>query len=119
MTRRAIGGEGRRERWVAATSRPLALVGVLFVVAYTVYVLWEDLPAWLQPVFAVVFVAAWVGFVVDVLVQIILTPRGQRWAWAWRHPVEVLSAVLPIFRALRVVALVRHLPRPCARRAPA
>jgi voltage-gated potassium channel len=110
MTRRAIGAEGRRERWVAATSRPLAFVGVLFVVAYTVYVLWERLPPWLTPVFGVVFALAWVGFALDVVVQILLTPRGTRWAWVWRHPIEVLSAVLPLFRALRVVALVRHLP---------
>lgn len=110
MTRRAPGEEGRRERWVDATSRPLAVLGVLFVVSYVVYVLWVGLPEWMQPILWTFLVAAWVAFAVDVLVQILLTPRGRRWSWIWRHPVEVLSAVLPLFRALRVVSLVRHLP---------
>jgi voltage-gated potassium channel len=110
VTRRAPGDEGRRQRWVDATSRPLAVLGALFVVSYVVYVLWIDLPEWLQPILWTFLVAAWIAFAVDVLVQILLTPRGRRWSWIWRHPVEVLSAVLPLFRALRVVSLVRHLP---------
>jgi voltage-gated potassium channel len=110
VIRRAPGDEGRRERWVDATSRPLAVLGVLFVGSYTLYVLWIGLPEWLQPILWTFLVAAWVAFAVDVVVQILLTPRGRRWSWIWRHPVEVLSAVLPLFRALRVVSLVRHLP---------
>lgn len=110
MTRRALGAEGRRERWVDATSRPLAVLGVVFVASYIVYVLWPGLPGWLQPILWTFLVASWLAFATDVVVQIMLTPRGRRWSWVWRHPVEVLSAVLPLFRALRVVSLVRHLP---------
>ena len=36
----------RRKRYVDATGRGLALLGVLFVLAYTVYVLWPDRPSW-------------------------------------------------------------------------
>ena len=36
----------RRKRYVDATGRSLALLGVLFVFAYTVYVLWPDRPQW-------------------------------------------------------------------------
>jgi voltage-gated potassium channel len=43
-------------------------------------------------------------------VRIVLTPRGHKWRFVWRHPVEVLSAVLPIFRALRVLVLLREVP---------
>jgi voltage-gated potassium channel len=106
----ALGAEGRRERWVDATSRPLAIAGVLFVVLYTVWVLWEHPPDWMRGVYLAVFTLAWVAFVADVVVQFLLTPRGQRMRWVWRHPVEVLSAFLPLARALRVVSLVRHLP---------
>ena len=49
-------------------------------------------------------------FVIDVVIRIALTPRGRRWHYAWHHPLEVLSAILPVFRALRVVGLLQDLP---------
>ena len=51
----------------------------------------------------VILIATWVIFVIDVVIRIALTPRGRRWHYAWHHPLEVLSAILPVFRALRVV----------------
>jgi voltage-gated potassium channel len=110
VTRRVLGAEGRRERWVEATSRVLAVLGVLFVLSYVAYVLWIGMPDWLQPILWAFLVLAWTAFAVDVVVQIALTPHGRRWSWIWRHPVEVLSALLPLFRALRAVSLLRHLP---------
>ena len=40
----------RRKRYVDATGRALALLGVAFVMAYTVYVLWPDRPQWVTTV---------------------------------------------------------------------
>jgi voltage-gated potassium channel len=100
----------RRRRYVDATGRGLAILGVLFVMAYTVYVLWQDRPQWVTTVIAVILVATWVIFVIDVVIRIRLTPRGRRWHYAWHHPFEVLSAILPVFRALRVVGLLQDLP---------
>ena len=100
----------RRKRYVDATGRALALLGVLFVVAYTVYVLWPDRPQWVTTAIVVILVATWVIFVIDVVIRIALTPRGRRWHYAWHHPLEVLSALLPVFRALRVVGLLQDLP---------
>ena len=100
----------RRRRYVDVTGRTLALLGVLFVVAYTVYVLWPDRPQGVTTVVFLVLILTWVIFVVDVIIRISLTPRGRRWRYAWRHPFEVLSAVLPVFRALRVVGLLQDLP---------
>jgi voltage-gated potassium channel len=100
----------RRRRYVDATGRTLALLGVLFVVAYTVYVLWPDRPHWVTTVLAVILVTTWVIFVVDVIVRISLTPHGRRWHYAWHHPFEVLSAILPVFRALRVIGLLQDIP---------
>ena len=105
-TRRRIVGS-------ATSTRPggaLALLGVLFVLAYTVYVLWPDRPQWVTTAIVVVLVATWVIFVIDVVIRIALTPRGRRWHYAWHHPLEVLSAILPVFRALRVVGLLQDLP---------
>jgi len=83
---------------------------VLFVLAYTVYVLWPDRPSWVTTAIVVVLAATWVIFVIDVVIRITLTPRGRRWHYAWHHPLEVLSALLPVFRALRVVGLLQDLP---------
>ena len=100
----------RRTRYVDVTGRTLALLGVLFVVAYTVFVLWPDRPQAVTSVMVFVLLATWVIFVIDVLIRIGLTPRGRRWHYAWHHPLEVLSAILPVFRALRVVGLLQDLP---------
>ena len=100
----------RRRRYVDVTGRTLALLGVAFVLAYTVYVLWPDRPQGVTTVVLVVLIVTWVIFVVDVIIRILLTPRGRRWHYAWHHPFEVLSAVLPVFRALRVVGLLQDLP---------
>ncbi len=108
--RPGVAVERRRERWANATQGPLAAIGVAFVVAYIVFVLWIDPPDAVLGILVILLIGGWAAFVVDVVVQIALTPRGRRWAWAWRHPVEVLSAVVPLFRAMRVVSLVQHLP---------
>jgi len=100
----------RRKRYVDATGRTLALLGVAFVLAYTVYVLWVDRPQWMTTIIVVILVATWVIFVIDVVIRVALTPRGRRWHYAWHHPLEVLSAFLPVFRALRVVGLLQDLP---------
>ena len=100
----------RRRRYVDVTGRTLALLGVLFVFAYTVYVLWPQRPQGVTTVIFVILIATWVIFVIDVVIRIALTPRGRRWHYAWHHPLEVLSAILPVFRALRVVGLLQDLP---------
>jgi len=100
----------RRDRYVEATGRILGILGVLFVVAYTVFVLWTDRPYPVTVVVNTVLIAAWVIFFVDVVIRISLTPPGRRWHYAWHHPLEVLSALMPVFRALRVVGLLENLP---------
>jgi voltage-gated potassium channel len=100
----------RRRRYVDATGRGLAILGVFFVMAYTVYVLWQNRPQWATTIIVVILLTTWVIFVVDVVIRISLTPRGRRWHYAWHHPFEVLSAILPVFRALRVVGLLQDLP---------
>ena len=100
----------RRTRYVDVTGRTLALLGVAFVVAYTVFVLWPDRPQAVTTVIFFILVVTWVIFVFDVIIRIALTPHGRRWHYAWHHPLEVLSAILPVFRALRVVGLLQDLP---------
>jgi voltage-gated potassium channel len=100
----------RRDRYVAATGRWLALLGLLFVLAYTISVLATGMSQSVVVVITAALILTWIIFIVDVVVRIALTPRGRRWHYAWHHPLEVLSAILPVFRALRVVGLLQNLP---------
>lgn len=99
-----------RERWEHRTATPLVVLGVLFIVAYSVVVLNPDDPTVLRPVLITLLLVSWVVFIVDVLVRILLTPTGHRWSFVWRHPIDVLSALIPLFRALRVLELLRQVP---------
>jgi voltage-gated potassium channel len=100
----------RRQRWIDATGRVLALLGIAFILAYTVGVLVTDLPQAVLITFNVVFAVTWVAFLLDAIMRIALTPPGARWRYVWRHPIEMLSVILPVFRALRVVSLLGYLP---------
>ncbi len=100
----------RRERWEHHTATPLVVLGVLFIVAYSAVVLDPYDPTSLRPVLIVLLLVAWAVFILDVLVRILLTPSGHRWTFVWRHPIDVLSALIPLFRALRVLELLRQVP---------
>lgn len=105
-----VGRVERRQRWIAATGRWLALLGIAFVLAYTTWVLVPEAAESAVVAFNVVFAVTWTAFLVDAVMRIVLTPRGERWRYAWRHPIEMLSVLLPVFRALRVVSLLGYLP---------
>ncbi|MFF2273290.1 potassium channel family protein [Agromyces sp. NPDC058136] len=100
----------RREAWERRTTVPLVVLGVVFIVAYTIYVLAPWIPRGPGSLLFFALLAAWVVFVVDVIVRISLTPRGGRWAFVRTHPIDVLSAIVPLFRAFRVLALLRNVP---------
>lgn len=100
----------RREAWERVTSLPLAVLGLAFIVAYSVYVLAVDVDsAWHRPLI-VILVLSWIVFLVDVIVRILVTPRGGRWRFVFTHPIDVLSGLIPLFRALRVLELLNQIP---------
>ncbi|BDZ53658.1 voltage-gated potassium channel [Agromyces marinus] len=88
----------------------MAVLGFCFVAAYTVSVLAPEFAHDWRVVFNVVFIATWVAFLVDFVVRLSLTPAGSRWDYLWHHPIEFLSVLVPVFRALRAVTLLRNLP---------
>jgi voltage-gated potassium channel len=99
-----------RQGWERRTAGPLVVLGMLFIVAYSFFVLLPDAPQGVHDALIWLLLLSWVVFVVDVVVRIVLTPRGQRWRFVRGHPIEVLAAILPIFRALRVLVLLREVP---------
>ncbi|MGI9823209.1 potassium channel family protein [Agromyces sp. Marseille-Q5079] len=100
----------RRIAWERRTAMPLVVLGVAFIIAYSVYVLTPSIPRGPDTVLFWILILAWLVFVVDVTVRIVLTPRGGRWAFARSHPIDVLSAVIPVFRAFRVLTLLHAVP---------
>ncbi len=110
-------GSPARERWEHLTAGSLVALGIVFIAAYSVMVLVPDAPQALDTAIIVILVLTWIVFTVDIVVRISLTPRGRRWEFVWTHPVDVLSAIVPIFRAFRVLTLLHEVPY-LRRRAP-
>lgn len=100
----------RLARWDRASRIPLVALGALFVVGYAAFVLGTELPAALRALAQAVVALTWLAFAVDYAVRLALAGRGSRWRYVLGHPLELLAVLLPVFRALRVVDLVRRLP---------
>ncbi|WP_439564775.1 potassium channel family protein [Microcella sp.] len=102
--------DARRLAWEARTSSTLAVLGLLFLAAYSAWVLVSDPQPWLGIAIAVVVVSTWVVFLVDMVARVALTDRGRRVRFVLTHPLDVLALVVPLFRALRVAGLLRYIP---------
>lgn len=96
-----------RDRWRKATSVPLFVLGVSFIVSYSVLVLVEDLPAWLVFLLLADIVLVWAAFLADYTVRLVAAGRGHRARFVFTHPVDLLSVFLPLFRAFWVLRLMR------------
>jgi voltage-gated potassium channel len=99
-----------RWRWERLTTVPLVVLGVGFIVSYSVLVLVRELPQWLFVILVVELAATWVALFVDLVVRTVLTPRGGRVRFLIQNPIDVLSVFLPLFRPFRVVQLLRRVP---------
>lgn len=100
----------RREHWERVTAVPLVVLGATFIVSYSIWVLMPVRPDWLSALLLLDFALSWLAFLIDYVVRITLTPRGRRWEFVRRNPIDLLSILLPMFRAFRVVALLRTIP---------
>lgn len=102
--------DARRLDWEARTSSTLAVLGLLFLAAYSAWVLVSDPEPWLVIVLAAVVVGTWIVFALDMVARVALSDRGQRVRFLLTHPLDVLALFVPLFRALRVAGLLRHIP---------
>jgi voltage-gated potassium channel len=100
----------RRLAWERRTSPTLGVLGVLFLAAYSAWVLVTDRPPWLLIAIALVGLVSWAAFAVDMIARVVLSDRGRRLRFLLTHPLDVLALFVPLFRALRVAGLLRHVP---------
>lgn len=86
----------RRNAWERVTSWPALGASFLFLVAYSVGILYVGQPPWLSVVLSVVLLAVWAFFVLDFVVRLLLSHDKGR--FVRHHPVALLSVFLPLAR---------------------
>ena len=91
---------------MAATTRPLDLLGLLFLIDFLAGRLVPGGPPWWQPSLTIISVLVWVAFVIDYTARLILSPH--RWDFIRAHPLDLLMVLLPMLRVLRAILLVRR-----------
>lgn len=103
----ARGETEATQRWARLTSWPLAIAAAIFLVTYTVHVIGDARGAWAVLTTAVIAVV-WLMFVVDYLVRLRLA-RPRR-VWVRTHAFDLLMAVLPALRPVRLLDALTRLP---------
>lgn len=99
----------RRARYEQLTAVPMLVVAAAFLVFYSVFVLAPDVdidPA-LRTVSFVILIVAWIVFVFDYVVRLVLS-RGHRWTFVRGNPIDLLAVFLPAFRAFRLLRSLRE-----------
>jgi voltage-gated potassium channel len=95
--------ESRLSQWHRQTEVPLFVASALFLAAYAVPILDEDLPqGWRNLLLAVTY-GTWSLFFVDYAVRWRLSGEGP--SFVRRHPVDAVVVLLPLLRPLRVVKI--------------
>lgn len=88
---------------------PLSLAALVFLAAFAVRVLAEDLPAYGRALCLGVIGAAWAVAVLDYLVRWRQSGEGRR--FPRRHPLDTLVALLPLLRPLAFVRVYEAVQR--------
>lgn len=94
---------------------PLTVAALVFLAAYAWPILDPGLPDGIETTCAVVGWTVWALFAVDYAARV--AGADDRASWVVRHPLELVTLVLPMFRplrALRLVTLLRVLNRSAA-----
>jgi voltage-gated potassium channel len=94
----------RLQRWEQRTEWPLTIVAAVFLIAYSLTVLVQDLSSAWHLLFRIVDYAAWVIFAVDYVIRVSIAE--QRLRYFGRHLADLAVVVLPLLRPLRLLRLV-------------
>jgi len=92
------------EKWVGATSWPLLVVALIFLVAYALPILQLGLEPGVRDACHLVIWVAWAAFVLDYLVRLALVPRKRR--FVRQNWLDLLFLIIPVLRPLAILRLV-------------
>ena len=95
----------RYDRWVAATTKPLDILAVVFLVDFAATRLTPEGPPWWQPTLTVISLLIWAAFAIDYFVRLGLST--DRWTFIRSHKLDLMMVLLPMLRLLRVILLLR------------
>ncbi len=94
----------RLEEYENRTSLLMVGLALAYLILYAIQVLvigmdarWANLLNWISNVI-------WATFVADLVWRTYLAPR--RLDYLWRHPIDVIAALVPAFRALRILRIL-------------
>ncbi len=100
--------DARRIAWETATSIPLVVLSVVFIVAYSVQILTPQMdPAGTAALNVVIFVV-WLSFATDYVVRLSLA--AHKWAFVRSTPIVLLSVLVPVFRPFLLLTRLRDIP---------
>lgn len=102
---RRFRGDGGYARWTKATNWPLTALAVLFVVVLVLPILASDLaPGW-RATLAALNALIWAAFAVDYFTRLYLALDRRRFARS--HVLDLIIVVVPFFRPLRLLRLLK------------
>ncbi len=94
----------RYDRWVAATTKTLDILAMVFLANFLVNWLLEPEAGWWSLTFTLVAWGVWAAFAIDYLVRLYLHPH--RWRFFFTHLLDLVMVLLPMLRLLRVGILL-------------
>jgi len=94
----------RYDRWVAATTRSLDILAIVFLADFLLNWFLAPEAPWWQLTFSVVAWGVWAAFAIDYVVRLYLHPN--RWHFVRTHLLDLVMVLLPMLRLLRVGLLL-------------
>jgi voltage-gated potassium channel len=91
----------RVDRFERRTEWPLAVLALVFLVAYAAPILHPDMSSFWRQLCRVTDYAIWVVFVLEFITRVVLAERHVH--YAARHVADVLMVALPVLRPLRLL----------------
>jgi voltage-gated potassium channel len=103
-----IGDTQARTRWEAATTWPLIVASVIFLIAYSWLILEPRMPGWLSALLAVLLGLVWVAFAGDFVVRLLLSPG--KWTFVRQNLIDLASVLFPLARPFRLLRELSKVP---------
>ncbi|POH74768.1 hypothetical protein CVS27_02530 [Arthrobacter glacialis] len=100
----------RRQRWEGRTRNPLLFGSAFFLLAYSVLILVPQMAVMWRVVVIAALSIVWAAYIIDLLVRVSLTPRGQRSEFIRTHPADTASAFIPWVRPFTLLKYLSRIP---------
>jgi len=87
--------------WERRTEWPLTIGALLFLIAYSIRIIWPQQTVIPRAFENWVLMVTWIGFAVDYAVRLAISP--DRWLFVRKNLLDLFTIVLPVARPLRLL----------------